>query len=226
MSDSATNQETIYEKFVKQDMQIRDLARGITNRECHTDLPNQSEEIDQLAKSFCKAQYEYKPIELNKSSNRGPYANLIAYFVAIREAFKNNGLSFYHYSTFINKIEYLRARVMHEESGQWIESHALLNQNDDIKQYSSDKTKHKRYIMRDVLGIISDDSDDDDSNNSAPKAKYSNGTGKISEGQINYIRRLIGDSADEEKELLIKYKVDKIEDLDKSHASEIIDGLK
>jgi len=126
---------------------------------------NQSEQLNDLAAAFSKAQGEFGTVEQNRKNPffKSSYADLDAIIRAVKPSLVKNNLCFYQYTSTQEGVVLLHSRLLHA-SGQWIESQTPIKPpKPDIQSYGSTMSYQKRYAAQTLLGITtSDDPTDDD----------------------------------------------------------------
>jgi hypothetical protein len=125
----------------------------------------ESDQLDQLYTSLCKAQSEMETANTDKNNPffKSKYADLTSITKASRPYLTRNGLAIIQriVSNGDDKM-YLLTRLCHM-SGQWIESKMPITPQDSkIQSIGSYITYVRRYALSAIIGIAVDDANDDD----------------------------------------------------------------
>ena len=120
-----------------------------------------SEQIDQITAALFVLQGELKPIARSKVVKTGKYEFRYAPLDAIVETIVP--LLQKARLVFVQAVDadVLTTRLLHESSGQWIQSETLLNRDHaNMQGFGGEVTYKKRYALSSLLGIVSDDDND------------------------------------------------------------------
>jgi hypothetical protein len=114
--------------------------------------PTRSEQIDQLANDFAKAQAEYPSIGFNRNNPffKSKYADLDAIMYAIRPILGKYGLSFYCETSITEDERYLVYAQLLHKSGQWISSSTRIVPESADKNYNQAFAKSLTYMKRNM----------------------------------------------------------------------------
>lgn len=120
-----------------------------------------SDDIAALAKALVAAQGEMKNAPLNRINPhfKSRYADLAGIRDAVTPALSKHGLAVSQATEFGENGFYLITRLMHGESGQWIESTYPLTHNPNPQAIGSQLTYARRYSLSAIAGISADDDD-------------------------------------------------------------------
>ena len=132
-----------------------------------------SETIGKIAGALAKAQSEMENPEKNRDvkvrgqSKRGgvieytfKYATIDTVFNAIRPALSKNGIAYIQPIVETAKGTAVITRLIHEDSGEWLESQVLVGGREGMQSLGSAVTYIKRYAICAICGIASEDDDD------------------------------------------------------------------
>jgi hypothetical protein len=128
------------------------------------EIPYRSEDINELATDFPKAQAEFEVAELNKNNPffKSRYADLMAVVNASRPALTKYRLSVAQDIISHPNGETLLHTLLLHSSGQWIESRMrVLPPKNDVQSMSSYITYLKRVAYSSLIGVVTGDEDDD-----------------------------------------------------------------
>ena len=121
-----------------------------------------SEDINELATAFAKAQSEMKSASFDKVNPhfKNRYASLQSFIAACKDHLNKYGLSFTQPS-YINGLQTILETVIMHSSGPWMSGEMLIIPGKgDIQSFGSSMTYAKRYLLSAMLGIAADDDDD------------------------------------------------------------------
>lgn len=145
------------------EIQLGDLFKKIDSLGEKLSLPNQSEEINELAAALAKAQSEIE-IAGKKETNpffKSKYADLAEIIRVSRPALTKNGLAVMQQIIDNDGATFLNTILTHS-SGQWIKSTLrILPTKSDIQSLGSCITYNRRYAYAALLAIGVADEDDD-----------------------------------------------------------------
>jgi hypothetical protein len=131
---------------------LNDKIDKVLKRSNNQSRPSRSEQIDQLAADFAKAQSEYPQIGFNRNNPffKSKYADLDAIMFAIRPILGRHGLSFYCETDMTNDERYvIYAQLLHK-SGQWISSSTRIVPESQDKNYNQAFAKSLTYMKRNM----------------------------------------------------------------------------
>lgn len=123
-----------------------------------------SENIQHIAKALGAAQSAITPPVKDKTANAGSfsykYADLGSVIDSLKEAFGKNDISYTQATDVTDAGMVLHTRLMHAESGEWIEGTYPLPPNPDPQKVGSALTYARRYSLCALVGITAEDDDD------------------------------------------------------------------
>lgn len=132
-----------------------------------------SDTIGKIAEALAKAQAEMENPEKNrdvkvrgKSKGGGvveytfKYATIDSVFNAIRPALSNNCIAYIQPIVETAKGTAVITRLIHGDSGEWLESIVLVGGREGMQSLGSAVTYIKRYAICAICGIASEDDDD------------------------------------------------------------------
>jgi hypothetical protein len=148
----------IQSRFKEIEILIQDLAKN----KIVAPEPNESPNIEEIAKALSAAQKIFKLAYKNKTGSFTEYADLSSCLESVREAFGQNGLS-------ISQpiIEDANGIVLHtiirHSSGQFIKSkiRVIPPTDGDLRKLCSQVTYLRRYALASLIGITGSGEDDD-----------------------------------------------------------------
>lgn len=181
-----------------------------------------SETIDALSKALAAAQGEMENATLNRVNPhfKSKYADLAAIRDAVLPALSKNGLAVTQVTDFDGESFRLVTRLMHGDSGQWIEGVYPLTAAANPQAMGSQLTYARRYSLSAIAGISADEDDD------AELATASkNGAALITDDQVKTIQqRVVATGADLPR--FLKYmKVERVEDITTNRYQAALDAL-
>ena len=197
----------------------------------------QSAEIGELTKAMIAAKKQYKKITETDSGQYGTFINLDQVEEATGQALADSGLLFDQGPVFIEGRVMLQTQLTHAASGQWRAWHMPLDIPEDLKGKSIDQAKggaityQRRYSAYGILGLgKGDGSEEPDRVQSAESVKYAPKTNQsafISDAQVGFIKKLLREHADPDKEnkLCNYFGISSIELLHKEKMNEALKGL-
>lgn len=149
----------------------------------------QSEQLNELAKSLAKAQGNFPTIPRErevevKTKAGGSYYFSYAEFSTIREhvqpVLTDNGLSFVQSTSVTSNGGTILVTLLMHESGQWISAEMPVKQSEEGAQaFGSALTYAKRYALTLMLGLATEDDDD---GNGAEGNEVQSATGQAKRG--------------------------------------------
>lgn len=123
-----------------------------------------SESIKSIAAALGAAQAEITPPVKDKEAKAGSYsykyADLGSVIDALKAAFKEHHISYTQATDVTDAGMVLHTRLMHAESGEWIEGVYPLPPNPDPQKVGSALTYARRYSLCALVGITAEDDDD------------------------------------------------------------------
>ncbi len=130
-----------------------------------TALPMTSDDTDVLFAQLVKAQMAFAPVVKTRLAKIRPgfeymFANLADVDEAVTPALRANGII----ALQIPRGNRLVIRIVHGESGQWIEGGlplVLPDYGGDMQRLGSALTYLRRYLLCTMLGVVAGDEDDD-----------------------------------------------------------------
>lgn len=92
---------------------------------------------------------------------KSKYADLPTVWKAVKDLMGEHGL-FVSHTTFTDELgEYIRTRIIHAESGDFIESvNKIILGKSTAQEYGSYMTYMRRYALSAMLGLVTDEDDD------------------------------------------------------------------
>lgn len=92
---------------------------------------------------------------------KSKYADLPTVWKAVKDLMGEHGL-FVSHTTFTDELgEYIRTRIIHAESGDYIESvNKIILGKSTAQEYGSYMTYMRRYALSAMLGLVTDEDDD------------------------------------------------------------------
>ncbi len=135
-----------------------------------------SEQIQELAIAFAKAQGELKPAHKNSDNpyHKSKYADLADIWEPAREVLSKHGLSVSQLPEFIEGRGWVLVNLLLHSSGQWIASELPLKPaKDDNQGFGATLTYMRRYGIGPLVGIVVDDDDDGETADGRGKTKNS-----------------------------------------------------
>lgn len=123
-----------------------------TLKKISSQRPSRSEQIDQLANDFAKAQAEYPQIGFNRANPffKSKYADLDAIMFVIRPILGKHGLSFYCETDMTSDERYIIYAQLLHKSGQWISSTTRIVPESADKNYNQAFAKSLTYMKRNM----------------------------------------------------------------------------
>jgi hypothetical protein len=197
-----------------------------------------SPETDKIYPAFLKMQRELGKAKKSADNPffKSKYADLSSVQAACEDALALNGF-FFTQGYGLEPVAHLYTRLVHSESGQWLESQVpLIVSKEDPQGVGSATTYFRRYSIVSMLNL---EQEDDDGNrasmqNSSPSKPHEKTKGgpdakKVSVAALNEIKAyldsgLVNDTWWQEKKKLCK--VAKAQDLDEKQALELLAELK
>jgi hypothetical protein len=135
-----------------------------------------SEQIQELAVAFAKAQGELKPAHKNSDNpyHKSKYADLADVWEPAREVLSKHGLSVSQLPEFIEGRGWVLVNLLLHSSGQWIASELPLKPaKDDNQGFGATLTYMRRYGIGPLVGIVVDDDDDGETADGRGKTRNS-----------------------------------------------------
>lgn len=190
-----------------------------------------SPDIDAYSSAMVAARDDFKTLE--KSGSRKDlnynYAKIEDIYNAVVPALTNNGIQIDHFRFAISDgREILATRLTHSKSKQFRQDSSWLDAEKPGNQAKgSALTYMKKYAVLNLCGLAPDEDDDGaGSDNSSTQKTSSSGNWKdaeISDSQINYINKLIGNNP--QMGAKFAQQIDECGSYTKSQASEFIKQL-
>ena len=152
-----------------------------------------------------------------KSGNK--YSYTYADIAQVNEYLAEKGIEYYQYTDTFNDVDYIMTVpiINGEEKpprrGCRIVDAELRGVSNPVQEYGSALTYCRRYSLYMAFGLATED--DDASSLSVPKEER-----KATENQVALIKKLYDE--ENQKKIIDYYKVEKLEDLAMSQASEVI----
>lgn len=187
----------------------------------------ETENISELAAALSKCQGEMQTAIKDSKGVYGKYAKLEDVIAASRPHLAANNLCVVQRVFHEDGKSFLKTRLIHS-SGQWIEDCALLMPTKpDSQAQGSAITYMRRYCYASLVGVIQEDDDGMRATLGAAcnqESKSNEGDEPITEKAVMAIKSKF-DEANIER-ILTHYKVDRLEDLKRSHVLEINNAFK
>lgn len=151
---------------------------------------NKSQEIQELAAAFAKAQGELLPAHKNSVNpfHKSKYADLADVWEPARETLAKHGLSVTQLPSFVEGRGWVLENVLMHCSGQWISSELPLKPaKDDNQGFGATLTYMRRYGICPLVGIVVRD-EDDDGETADGRGKTKNSLPKKSEQLVEIVQ--------------------------------------
>ena len=154
---------------------------------------NTSESIKNIAAALGAAQGAITPPVKDKTAKAGSYsykyADLGSVIESLKAAFAEHDISYTQATDVTDAGMVLHTRLMHAESGEWIEGTYPLPPNPDPQKVGSALTYARRYSLCALVGITAEDDDDGagakDAPESPPKPKKQPMLGALNKSEFD-----------------------------------------
>lgn len=91
---------------------------------------------------------------------KSKYADLADIWKSIRELMKKNRLLISHTIECVEGVDYIRTKIIHADTGEFIESATRIPVFSKVQEYGSYITYIRRYSISAMLGLVTDEDDD------------------------------------------------------------------
>lgn len=189
----------------------------------------QSLHLNELFTALAKAQGEYKIAGKNNEnpffkSSYASYEDLVA---ATRPALEKHGLSVLGRMVTRDEKKYFHLILGHA-SGQYIISETDISPaKTDIQSQGSYRSYQQRYAYRELTGVVvSDDVHDDDGEATMHRNPSYSASPYITMEQQDIIEQELKDHLDIKKDMLIKLKIDTLNQIPKASFSSILNRIR
>jgi hypothetical protein len=156
---------TELQQLLQEVRELKAQVAALSNNGLNTAPVGRSFQINELAAALAKAQGEMKVARMDSQNAyfKSSYADLNSVVEASRPALTKYGLSVSHLVTTGEEGQtILRTLLMHEKSGQFLESVMRVTPGkNDIHSIGSYITYLKRYVYSAMTGVVSSGDDDD-----------------------------------------------------------------
>lgn len=174
-----------------------------------------SEQTQELAAALAKAQGQMTAAKFNRTNPhfKNKYADLSAIIEAVRKPLSDNGLSVTQAIEINGGGALVLVTTLRHSSGQWTDSHYPLPMNAKPQEFGSALTYAKRYSLSSLVCISADEDDDAEIAQRIEPHVNGNGSGKLNQMQIDFLRSAIVEAGADIKKLCDYFKVKRIEDI-------------
>jgi hypothetical protein len=134
-----------------------------------------SEDIRSLAKAFLAAQPDFKATGLdgNNAFQKIKYATISAIYKAVKDALFAQKIIIWHFARPTDGIEYLYTRLIHTETGQFIEDCRILESEKAGNQAKgAANTYMKKYAVLSLCAIPTEDDDGEEEEKAIEKKQF------------------------------------------------------
>ncbi len=154
--------------------------------------PSMSDDITALASAFLLAKKAFKAtgLEGTNAHQKYNYAKIGDIYHAVEDALSDNKIIIWHFARPIDGLEYLYTRLIHTETGQFIEDCRLLESEKPGNQgKGAANTYMKKYALLSLCAIATED--DDGQGEEKYIAKKAHESELVNQDEIEHLQRLI-----------------------------------
>ena len=154
--------------------------------------PSMSDNITALASAFLLAKRAFKATGLagTNAHQKYNYAKIGDIYHAVEDALSDNKIIIWHFARPIDGVEYLYTRLIHTETGQFIEDCRILESEKPGNQgKGASNTYMKKYALLSLCAIATEDDDGEEEEKHIVKKQQ--GPDLVVKNEIEELQRLI-----------------------------------